>query len=290
MSHKKSILLAGLPNTGKSTFIAALYHIVQSGEIQGSLKLKSLFGLNGKHLQKLESQWINGVVLERTNIPDEIIAALLLEDSVTGDEVELHIPDMSGETYSQLWEKRSCPKEFISLVEEVSGVLLFIHPAKIKEPSRIQVARRLSKLIAADEIEDTVAVPESLTIDKQAPPPWSAKESPTQTKLIEILQFLVEHMSFPVRLGLIISAWDLVMNEGQTPEDYLKSRLPMLDQFLSSNQEIFNSRVYGISALGGSLETDKNRLLTLEPAERAIIVTGTDKSHDISKPLKWLCG
>ena len=47
--------------------------------------------------------------------------------------------------------------------------------------------------------------------------------------------------------------------------------------------------VYGISAQGGKLDEDKERLLSIElPSDRIIIVGNEASQHDISAPVQWL--
>ncbi|MBX9680717.1 MAG: hypothetical protein K2X38_18330 [Gemmataceae bacterium] len=56
------------------------------------------------------------------------------------------------------------------------------------------------------------------------------------------------------RLGVIISAWDVVMKqEDTTPGKWLQAYLPMLHQYLVANSEEVCSRVYGVSAQKGDI-------------------------------------
>ena len=96
-------------------------------------------------------------------------------------------------------------------------------------------------------------------------------------------------MPKPFKVAVIISAWDLISDLTDSPSQWVRERLPLLDQYLKSNSDIFSHRFYGVSAQGGDLEKDRIRLLEkLNPTER-IIVTGEDCTpHDISAPVKWI--
>lgn len=282
---KKCILLVGLPEAGKSSFIAALYHILQDRTSLDALKLQRLFGLNAGHLQKLERKWLSGEHLERTRIPDEIKAALSLLNPLTSEEIELHIPDMSGETYSQQWEKRICTKEYLEMLEEVSGILLFVHPEHIVEPASIFAANKLASTLGFKDIEsdDGNEIAKNLNL-----PLWNPENACTQVKLVEILQFITSKFENTFNVAVVISAWDLVVAPSVTPLNYIGKRLPLLYQYLSTNPDHFYYKVYGISALGGSIDTKKTELLSILPAQRIIVADEDSSSNDITLPLQWL--
>ena len=70
MNGAIQVFLIGLPEAGKTTFLAALYHVVESGEIQSSLRLEQRHG-DYRHLNTVRDQWADANPLERTKIPDE---------------------------------------------------------------------------------------------------------------------------------------------------------------------------------------------------------------------------
>jgi hypothetical protein len=82
------------------------------------------------------------------------------------------------------------------------------------------------------------------------------------------------------RLAIVFSAWDKVRSEGLTPTEFLRVRLPLLNQYLKSDSALWESRAYGVSAQGGDYErVDK------EGAE-AVINPETEKLREIDKPSK----
>jgi len=74
-----------------------------------------------------------------------------------------------------------------------------------------------------------------------------------------------------------------------TPDYWLKTRRPMLAQFLETNDDIWELRVYGVSAQGGRLPQDKEALEKIRRPSERIRIAGHDAgAHDISAPLRWL--
>jgi hypothetical protein len=243
-------------------------------------------------LNRIREQWLNCQELERTKIPAEKLVSFRLRDRTTSEVVEVTLPDLSGETFRLQWEHRQWTSEFDMLASESGGVLLFVHPRTVIEPVRIDAG--LDAMIAAvspDGPAETASGAQVVS-SSQGINPWSASETPTQVKLVEILQFLkarsFERTALPV--AVVVSAWDLIKN-GSTPAGWVQQRLPLLDQFLRANSDSIPFEVYGISAQGGEL-AQPEKLRKHNKASDRIIVTRPDEktSHDITAPLKWLLG
>ena len=66
----------------------------------------------------------------------------------------------------------------------------------------------------------------------------------------------------------------------------------LLNQFLNSNVDIFIQRVFGVSARGGgTTDADVARLIAFDrPSERVLVVDGAHRSHDLTRPVRWLLG
>ena len=92
---------------------------------------------------------------------------------------------------------------------------------------------------------------------------------------------------------MVISAWDLVEKASftGTPQEYLTREMPLLRQFLESNNDLLEHTVFGVSAQGGDITVDeqKKALLELDDALKRIkVLHGTEASQDITKPIAWL--
>jgi hypothetical protein len=286
LAIQKQILI-GMQNAGKSTFIAALFHVVESGQVKEALQLVEL-GENREYLIDLRDRWLDCLELDRTKLGEEKFVTLRLIDPLSRQTTELIVPDVSGETFRDQWEKRKTTKVFDEVAREASGALLFVHPDMIRNPVRINENKQIASVLTPSE-SDEAAIPSPAA---QTPVEWSPKFSPTQVKLIELLQILMrEPHVYPLsKIAIIISAWDLVSDEYKEPSRWLAAELPMFHQFLRSNFDRVSHKVFGISAQGGPLNQEA-LLRTQHQAERIDVVTDIPEEyshHDITAPIKWL--
>src|SRR5262249_8613954 len=121
---------------------------------------------------------------------------------------------------------------------------------------------------------------------------WSPEMLPTQVKLVELLQFLIERAQRKLRVAVVVSAWDLVDKFG-APHEFVSRELPLFQQFLDANDDLIEHSVFGVSAQGGDItvESEKQTLLELDDALKRIKVRqGQDTGQDITKPIAWLLG
>lgn len=280
-------VMIGLPRTGKTTFLAALWHVVQSGEVPESLQLVELHG-ERTHLNNICENWLGCQALERTFIGTEEKVAMKLAQPPAGLRTELVLPDLSGESFRNQWERREWTKEYNDLAIEAVGILLFIHPREVTEPIRIGPATE--RMAAA--IDAIGGASNDQRESEEEPTPWTPGMAPTQVKLVELLQFLMSgpFASRTLRLAVVISAWDLVMQYGESPSAWLTRRLTLLDQYLKSNSHYCQFKVYGVSAQGGELENSKKILSKKKPSERIIIVGDKSEGHNITAPIQWVMG
>ncbi len=276
-------ILIGLPSTGKTTFLAALWQVVESREVPGSLLLKELQG-DRDHLNSIRDRWLRCEPIDRTVQSAETTVSMKLLNPEQDEIAEVSFPDMSGETFNLHWMERKWSAEYDHLVNEASGVLLFIHPSHVVEPTLICEADELVNELGGNGTCSDDEADEKII-------PWNADLAATQVKLVELLQFFMHRKeSRPVfRVCVVISAWDLVLSQDESPEKWLSCRLPLLDQYLKSNSELLPSQVFGISAQGGHFPKDADTLRKkLRSSERLIVVGLGYKGNDIGRPLKWL--
>src|SRR4051794_12749587 len=84
-------LILGLPGSGKTTFIAALWHVIESDEVEGALKLAEVHGVRD-YLNGIRKNWLDCQDLERTRIGSEHEVSFRLRDASTGSISELILP------------------------------------------------------------------------------------------------------------------------------------------------------------------------------------------------------
>lgn len=280
---KKKIAIAGFSDVGKTTLLAALWHVLtSSGEVPGALTLASL-PKEAEHLNALRDKWQSCESVPHTRLASEHILALEL---ARADGVHLGtvvLPDLAGETFTAQWTQRQAPGAMAALFADSCGVLLLVHSEKIHQPERLR-----DQASVADVLEDGATAP-----TKSAPQQavaWQPEESGTDVQLVDLLQCIRFHQGErdeQIRLALGVSAWDLV--DDAAPTDWLRRRLPLLQQYLDANSDSIQLRVYGISAQGGAYDKGTDDLLEkLNPSERIKIVGEDCRPHDVTAPIAWL--
>ena len=276
----KSLFIMGAPNAGKSTYLAALWHSINQHEMSMKLKLKKMIG-DSQYLCRIENKWLAYEPLERTVIGQEKRELTILLTDGT-DELKLEFPDLSGETFQNIYENREMSSELYEKIYNANAILYFINVEDICTPefiAEIPEELRCEKV----ELDD---------LQKRNP----GEHDPTQIQIIDLLQMISKIKKEGVSLGIIFSAWDIVedLTDGKTrtnPRTYLKNQMNMLWQYIESNSNRFRTKVWGISAFGSKVE-EYEKLLDLEnPAERIKIVDENNMlSHDITSIILEVTG
>lgn len=286
MSGERHISIMGLPSSGKTTFLAALWHMVREPGAHTELCFDQLSEGNYEHLNVLAKRWRFGSIQQRTQVSGARAVTMRLKDT-DGRKAEVSFPDLPGEDFSHMWERRELDKGILETLKSPL-LALMINGDTIKMPAWVAEWNALSKKIRVKPSAKEVVE-------------WKAEVAPTQVKVVDLLQML---MSGDLniggrRLALLISAWDQVEGEGQTPAQILQSKLPLLSQYLKSGRDPWTWQVWGISAQGGRYEDpdkdesfiETDRLRDLERAsDRIKVVEEAHMSSDITQPLKWLIG
>lgn len=295
VSHH-DLLVVGLPEAGKSTYLAALWELLDSDHIKSKLRLGNVSNTDRTYLNRIRDQWLKCEALLHTSTGDEQLLSIPLVDA-TGNAFELRVPDLSGETFQRQWVEREWTPGFRDLAERATGCLLLVNPQKIVEPSWLEEAAFLEKALSeqgSTEIESPATPPPTPEAqpkeDASTIIPWSPEKSPTQVILVDLLQSLLRFKAgSPFKVAVIVSAWDLARGEGLNPDEWIRQRLPLLEQFLTSNRAQCLSDVFGVSAQWGDLVKDKVDLQNADSPENRLICSVRGISdHDISAPVRWL--
>lgn len=273
--------MIGLPRSGKTTFLAAFWHVLTQRTGNTLLQLTRLSG-EREYLNHICATWCSCSKINRTPVETEKHLMLHLKHQTQGV-VDLAIPDLSGEAFDSQISQRRWLRSYDALVGNASGVVLMIHPDVSRGP-RIDAAAALEGIIAKPS-GPTVEPPDQGAVEPQ---PWSCDHLPTQVKLVELLQFVLARTEKRLRVGVIVSAWDLVQASWK-PRDLLARELPLLSQFLGSNRSSMDAEAFGVSAQGGDLTKDRELLLQKDsPSDRIQVVGPGGRSHDITAPIEWI--
>ncbi len=132
MTVKRENILMGLPATGKTTFLAALWHVLCSQESATDLRLERCHDDHG-YLNAIRERWVNAEIQDRTVPSAETQVSMILVGEMIQGEVEVCIPDLSGESYESAWSYRKINRERADTLGHAEGILLFVHPDRVEK-------------------------------------------------------------------------------------------------------------------------------------------------------------
>jgi hypothetical protein len=292
-----SISIIGLPESGKTTFLAALWELVNEQRVAKGLTFDSIGENDHSYLRKIVTVWRRATEQARTRLTGLSAVRMNLRDCA-GNVVEVAMPDAPGEDFRAMWENRELGRVLGESLAD-GNIMLLVNGNKVKPPAWVTERAAQRKATGKPKID---------ALAKE----WHPSVAPTQVQLVDLLQ-LISHA--PVgragrRIVVMISAWDKVEGERLTPEEFLTEKLPLLAQYLEAGRDGWTSRVYGVSAQGGEYDgnddnaepvdgaaprqkttngRDADRLREVEiPAERIRLVFGKRESRDLTEPLQWL--
>lgn len=293
-------LIVGMPESGKSTYIGALRHILVAKEVETELELTMLAD-DEVHLNRLEGEWLSCKAMERTKTSNEAWVEFNVRDRSTGVEGRMIIPDLRGENFERPAAVGGCPKDLHQALVSSDGILLFTNANREEDMLLIDDFGDLpedddGEDEAADGLGDGAFAEEAITTPADEPADrdetkFRPEDMAEEVKIVEFLQMANRRPLYPKsrKLALIASAWDVVEAEGITPEKWLAQKRPMLDQFLVNNADLWELRVYGVSAQGGRLPERKAEFEKMtNQSERVRIIGHGASLHDLSVPLRWL--
>ena len=284
-----TVIMAGLPKTGKTTFLGALYHVLESGE-SSDITLSAMPKVR-RHLEEVRHRWLQVEPETRTSASSPIMNDFSVSVQGRQETVELRWPDLSGEYFEEMVRKRTLNRDVDAILKDATAVLFFVHPQTLSQSPRIADLNRLASLVPAGQ--GPAADEEEQDKENAEPIEWDATMVPGEVLTVELLQRMVApHFEGRIeKVAVVLSAWDQVRKTFESPNAYFEKQAPLLHQFVEANWDEINTKVYGVSALGGDPVTDKNRLLLeLEATKRIQVVdhAGASMLDGIVAPIKWL--
>jgi len=295
--------MIGLPETGKTSFLAAFVYYVEA-EIEIKRLTQYKLSSNTTYITLIRQSWLKGVRPERTKVSasknKNTTAEIYLRDTQTNENITLHICDNFGEAYESQFNLRYLDSEYLAQIKHSAGMILFIHPVSIQYPTLIEdlkLANDVADLInssigGSEEGEDKdgeTKIPESDVISQ-----FKIEETPTSVVLVDLLESHLEFSEYkPMNLAVVVSAWDVVKGTSDeiSPLKWIELNLPLLYQYLITNFERLNFKTFGISAVGGNI-TDPVVAESLrkfhEPMERVMVVEDEGTHKNIASPVEWI--
>lgn len=301
----QKLVIVGMPESGKSTFIAALRHLLVSQDVPTALVAARLSEAE-QHLNRLEKEWIACEKVERTKQSVEEWITLFVRREAESAEAKIVIPDFSGEAFRRPAATGHCSAAVAAMLLDIDGMLLFTNADRGADDVRIEGFVDLLAGEVGDDRTETGGDTTSLGISAGDGAPaisneerpntpdgtvaFNPSDMPEEPLLVELLQILNRPPRSPRQrmVAVIISAWDEVEESDLTPDNWFKRNRPMVWQYLHSNAALWKVRVYGVSAQGGKLPEEKVALQGKVPGQRVQIVGHEAQPHDLTAPIDWL--
>jgi len=305
MTRSSSIVICGLPESGKTTYLAALWHVLTVlTDEPCKLKLASKKYDEYTYINKLHDAWLQGHRQLRTRSSTEKIGLNLTLPS--GGIIELIVPDVAGEDFKSLWSERHCTRDLAKSLQAREGLLLFINIDTLNKPRDATVAAKVHTRIgvaATKAVQDSIEVdadriPDENNTAMGSRPSFVADDAADDTKLVDLLHTLARGAlrSPNRRIAIILSAWDLLADDGRTPDVVLRDELPLLNGYLHKSDNGWETEVFGVSAQGGDFyDPDKEErsaeheaVLAIPEQSRIRVVGNQVNSCDLTAPIAWV--
>lgn len=291
-------LIAGLPESGKTTFIGALWTLVRkaNSKLPVSLKaVKSDLPEQLDYLKKISQSWLKVEDIDRTSedFPEDIVLKLVSQDSKS--ELILHFPDFKGESFRSIIAKTQ-PRQLDDWCKKSDMLLYFMSD--------------LSTGIFYDDFEDyqndTQENKDKFKGGEQIEP---RQMTPAAQNML-ILRYLKEHYLFK-KVIICLTQWDKFVKydskevKRKSPEEVLKQHAPVLYNFITFHYP--HALFCGISSQGAAYQYvpsngDKSAVRTVteecknklkeryKEGKRAYICWGKSLSFDITLLFSKLLG
>ena len=284
-----TVAFLGLPRTGKSTYLGALWQLAQDPD-ERTIVERDVAG-DRSYLQELGDQVALGTEIGRTEVASSEGMRLTL--GFGQRDITVDIPDLGGETLRLLVEDRVWHSQLENTIASSNAMLFFLHPEKLRLPMAIGIA---DDILAGFESPRGARGAEPA--NRQEPEPRTERELPqfenaaacTVAQCIDALENILwyKRTRWPIRVVIVISAWDTV-DGSLSPTEWLKDRAPALDGFATANTDMLEWSVYGVSAQGGSLPDDREKLLARGAVrERVYAVNPRGEAVSLAEPLRWV--
>ena len=223
------ILIAGLPNAGKTTYIAALNGAIQQ---EGNFHL-SYVGKTSEiqYVNKVTTQWLEGKMVDHStdDEPKYINWPLKKNDDV----INIIIPDMKGEMYQDIINN-DFNEGLSEFCKDASGVFFFIND--------------IVKPVLKDHVQNIVSKDETNgNKQEESDVSLSIEKMNDVVKAILVLKYL-RNLIGDVRLAVAVSSWDMIETTYPNIEEYMKSECSALYNYVIYNFK--NYKFFGVSAQG----------------------------------------
>jgi Double-GTPase 1 len=280
--NETNVVLIGFNGSGKTTFLAALWHSVKAFNSVGEFQIK-VQPQDREYLNAIEQRWMACEPQVRNERDDHHEVSLELISVHDQSQLHLNMPDVPGEAFLEAWADRRLDQRIFRRLEAASGIVLFLGPNPF-DPQLIS------------QVQDGLQLGNE-TIENGDPVDWNPREhSRTDTMVTELVQIArrarIDSRKI-LKISVIHSAWDQhVVLPKMTPHRRMRSQFRLLNQYLETNRSEIESRVYGVSAQGCNYELELDRKQALQNhnhMDRILVVDeDIENDHDLLRLIRWM--
>ena len=229
--EEKKILIAGLPDAGKSSYIGALNGVMsQEGDL--GLSPSKEKPSEWTYLNSLTEKWLDCQIVEHSSDGETKYINWPLKNK-EGKEIVITIPDMKGETYYDIINKEFDPK-LAEFCKGATGILFFVN-----NMNRLILKEHAMKLIKEEDGENKEEKSPATTKAEADKLKLNVANMPDVTKNLLVIRYLRELMG-NVKIVVAVSAWDEKKNYPKV-EDYFKKVCPAIYNYVINN---FDSHMF----------------------------------------------
>ena len=282
------LCLIGLPATGKTTYIAALWGYLTSGLPAGGYRVTE-FPDDPSYLSQIAAAWAAGKPMPRNSLGATDRIEFTVE-TPAGAAITLVMPDLPGEVFRNAILRPFIDEDTAEAVTGSDLLLVFVNGEKAKSFAALGDY----EVLASDETEADVDSPtiggdgSSGTVAAPVLKDFAVEDLDSDTLNTELLHRLV-HLtrdSGLPSLAVVVSAWDAHRASGHTPAEWLAREQPMLSQLIDELGRAVPVGVVGVSAQGANYHDDPDITKKLAN-ERPWGCNEAGKETDIAGPLLW---
>src|ERR1700730_1831814 len=122
LTSQPEVALVGMAATGKTTFVAAFWNLIQETSANPLLRLRRL-PEQAAYLTAIHDAWLHGTEAAHTSRSGgELIQ---IDISLSGRDLALSLPDPSGESFDDMFLQRQLATEIDALLVAADGFMLF---------------------------------------------------------------------------------------------------------------------------------------------------------------------
>ena len=275
-------MIAGLPGSGKSTYIGALWYCLMHPDNIEGIKLvadKMNLADDLTVLNRLSDAYKNMKLIDRNYSDQNETVQINLKVADSDTKIQVEVPDFLGENFRDLVELKE--SELVSEWLKDTDTLVYF----------------MNEITPPEFEDDHGPEDDEKPMPAKEDPQFSIKTISAVAMNIMVLKCLLNKKSFK-KVVIVLSWWDKNTDNGvvpNNPQKYLKEYSPALFNFIQHH--IPNFEIIGLSAQGleypkedqGNYEaTQKEIKAKTREGKRSFVEIGDKIVHDLSLPLYLL--